>query len=96
MSQTFETQRVSDDVVLKYFQPTEEKIHSMDTRKQVKFPDKDHLPRQMLSILEMEHPSPKERGIKGLNQFLLLRMNSRRNLPRRRWRKEQERHRKGK
>ena len=40
VSQTFETQRVSDDEVLKYFQQTEEKIHSMDTRKQLKFPEK--------------------------------------------------------
>ena len=40
VSQTFETQRVSDDEVLKYFQQTEEKIHSMDTRKQLKFPDR--------------------------------------------------------
>ena len=40
VSQTFETQKVSDDEVLKYFQQTEEKIHSMDTRKQLKFPDK--------------------------------------------------------
>ena len=40
VSQTFETQKVSDDEVLKYFQQTEEKIHSMDTRKQLKFPDR--------------------------------------------------------
>ena len=40
VSQTFETQRVSDEEVLKYFQQTEEKIHSMDTRKQLKFPAK--------------------------------------------------------
>ena len=40
VSQMFESQKVSDDEVLKYFQQTEEKIHSMDTRKQLKFPDK--------------------------------------------------------
>ena len=40
VNQVFGTQKVSDDDVLKYFQQTEEKIHSMDTRKQLKFPDK--------------------------------------------------------
>ena len=40
VSQVFETQKVSDEGVLKYFQQTEEKIHSMDTRKLLKFPDK--------------------------------------------------------
>ena len=40
VSQAFGTQKVSDEDVLKYFQQTEEKIHSMDTRKQLKFPDK--------------------------------------------------------
>ena len=40
VSQTFESQKISDDEVLKYFQQTEEKIHSMDTRKQLKFPDR--------------------------------------------------------
>ena len=40
VSQTFGTQKVSDEDVLKYFQQTEEKIHSMDTRKQLKFPDR--------------------------------------------------------
>ena len=40
VSQTFETQKVSDDEVLKYFQQTEEKIHSMDTKKPLKFPDR--------------------------------------------------------
>ena len=34
VSQTFGTQKISDEDVLKYFQQTEEKIHSMDTRKQ--------------------------------------------------------------
>ena len=40
VSQAFGTQKISDEDVLKYFQQTEEKIHSMDTRKQLKFPDK--------------------------------------------------------
>ena len=40
VSQTFGTQKISDEDVLKYFQQTEEKIHSMDTRKQLKFPDR--------------------------------------------------------
>ena len=40
VSQIFGTQKISDDDVLKYFQQTEEKIHSMDTRKPLKFPDK--------------------------------------------------------
>ena len=40
VSQIFGTQKVSDEDVLKYFQQTEEKIHSMDTRKPLKFPDK--------------------------------------------------------
>ena len=39
VSQVFGTQKVSDDDVLKYFQK-KRKIHSMDTRKQWKFPDK--------------------------------------------------------
>ena len=39
-SQVFGTQIVYDEEVLSYFQQTEEKIHSMDTRKQLKFPDK--------------------------------------------------------
>ena len=38
--QAFGTQKISDEDVLKYFQQTEEKIHSMDTRKQLKFPDR--------------------------------------------------------
>ena len=40
VSQAFGTQKISDEDVLKYFQQTEEKIHSMDTRKQLKFPDR--------------------------------------------------------
>ena len=40
VSQIFGTQKISDDEVLKYFQQTEEKIHSMDTRKPLKFPEK--------------------------------------------------------
>ena len=40
VSQAFGTQRISDEDVLKYFQQTEEKIHSMDTRKPLKFPDR--------------------------------------------------------
>ena len=40
VSQVFGTQKVSDAEVLSYFQQTEEKIHSMDTRKQLKFPDR--------------------------------------------------------
>ena len=40
VSQVFGSQRVSDDEVLNYFQQTEEKIHSMDTRRPLKFPDK--------------------------------------------------------
>ena len=35
VSQVFGTQKVSDEEVLSYFQQTEEKIHSMDTRKQI-------------------------------------------------------------
>ena len=38
--QAFGTQKISDEDVLKYFQQTEEKIHSMDARKQLKFPDR--------------------------------------------------------
>ena len=34
------SQKISDEDVLKYFQQTEEKIHSIDTRKQLKFPDR--------------------------------------------------------
>ena len=40
VSQAFGTQKISDEDVLKYFQQTEEKIHSMDTRKPLKFPDR--------------------------------------------------------
>ena len=40
VSQAFGTQKISDEDVLRYFQQTEEKIHSMDTRKQLKFPDR--------------------------------------------------------
>ena len=40
VSQAFGTQKISDEDVLKYSQQTEEKIHSMDTRKQLKFPDR--------------------------------------------------------
>ena len=40
VSQVFGTQKISDDDVLTSFQQTEEKIHSMDTRKPLKFPDK--------------------------------------------------------
>ena len=40
VSQIFGTQKISDDDVLNCFQQTEEKIHSMDTRKPLKFPDK--------------------------------------------------------
>ena len=40
MSQIFGTQKISDDDVLRYFQQTEEKIHSMDTRKLLKFPER--------------------------------------------------------
>ena len=96
VSQTFETQKVSDDEVLKYFQQTEEKIHSMDTRKQLKFPDKSP-PSKTNAINSGDHLSRKEKGIKGLNRSLLLKMNSRgrRDPHRRRWKREQERHRKG-
>ena len=40
VSQAFGTQKISDEDVLKCFPQTEEKIHSMDTRKQLKFPDR--------------------------------------------------------
>ena len=40
VSQIFGTQKVSDEDVLLYFQQTEEKIHSMDTRRPLKFPEK--------------------------------------------------------
>ena len=40
VSQAFGTQKISDEDVLKYFEQTEEKIHSMDTRKPSKFPDR--------------------------------------------------------
>ena len=60
VSQTFETQRVSDDEVLKYFQQTEEKIHSMDTRKQLKFPDK--APPSKTNAINSGDGTPKSKG----------------------------------
>ena len=60
VSQTFETQKVSDDKVLKYFQQTEEKIHSMDTRKQLKFPDK--APPSKTNAINSGDGAPKSKG----------------------------------
>ena len=59
VSQTFETQKVSDDEVLKYFQQTEEKIHSMDTRK-LKFPDK--APPSKMSAINSGDGTAKSKG----------------------------------
>ena len=60
MSQTFESQKISDDEVLKYFQQTEEKIHSLDTRKQLKFPDK--APPSKTNAINSGDGAPKSKG----------------------------------
>ena len=79
VSQIFGTQKISDDDVLKYFQQTEEKIHSMDTRKPLKFPDRAPASKANAIKLEMAKPRQKERERKDPNQYLLLTiMDSRR------------------
>ena len=95
VSQTFETQRVSDDEGLKYFQQTEEKIHSMDTRKQLKFPDRSPPSKTNAINSGDAWNSQIEREIRSLNRFLLLRMISRRDRRKRRRKRGQGKHRRG-
>ena len=60
VSQAFGTQKISDEDVLKYFQQTEEKIHSMDTRKTLKFPDRS--PPSKTNAINTPDTSQKPKG----------------------------------
>ena len=89
VSQIFGTQKVSDEDVLLYFQQTEEKIHSMDTRKPLKFPERHQLQRQMPLIVGMLRIRQKERESRNPSQsHLLLIVDSRRDHRKRRGKRE--------
>ena len=96
VSQTFGTQKISDEDVLKYFQQTEEKIHSMDTRKQLKFPDRSPPSKTMRLIRRTMSRNLRERGILDPSRLPHLRLDSsRRDHHKRREKRERENHLKG-
>ena len=85
VSQTFETQKVSDDEVLNIFSRRKRRLTRWTHGNSLNSLIRHHHPRRMLSILGMGQPSRKGREIRGLNRFLLLRMMiSRRDLHKRR------------
>ena len=88
VSQMFGTQKVSDDEVPSHFQHKQKNIHSTDTRKPLKFPDKSP-PSKTNAINSSDGAAKsKEKGNQRSQSVLLLRMSSRRDLRRRRRKRE--------
>ena len=96
VSQAVGTQKISDEDVLKYFQQTEEKIHSMDTRKPLKFPDGSPPSKTNAINTPDTAPKPKAREILDPSRFRRQRLvSSKRDHPKRKGRREQGNHQKG-